>query len=86
MPERAELRSGERVMRLTAPVLIFHGLDDDRSPESVSEAFARALPGRATLVRVHGGNHVEAWNVDPARYSATVNQWFMARGIGRGGR
>jgi alpha-beta hydrolase superfamily lysophospholipase len=68
---------------LTAPILIFHGLKDDRTPEAVSEAFARALPAQTTLIRVPGGNHVEAWNVDPARYSATVNQWFAERGIGR---
>ena len=71
------------VGRVAAPILLFHCLPDDRSPESVSEAFARALPGQTTLVRVQGGNHVEAWNADPARYSATVNQWFTARGIGR---
>jgi uncharacterized protein len=68
---------------LTAPVLLFHGVNDDRSHVSVSEAFARALPVQTTLVRVQGGNHVEAWNADPARYSATVNAWFGARGIGR---
>jgi hypothetical protein len=69
--------------RMTAPILIFHCLNDDRSPESVSEALARALPAQTTLIRVQGGNHVEAWNADPARYAATVNQWFTARGIGR---
>jgi uncharacterized protein len=69
--------------RVAAPTLIFHGLGDDRSPLSVSEAFAQALPEQVTLVRVRGGNHVEAWNADPARYSAALNQWFAARGIGR---
>jgi alpha-beta hydrolase superfamily lysophospholipase len=66
-----------------APILIFHCLNDDRTPESVSEAFARALPGQTTLVRVRGGNHVEAWNADPAQYAAAVNQWFTVHGIGR---
>jgi dienelactone hydrolase len=69
--------------RMTAPILLFHCLNDDRTPEAVSETFALALPGLITLVRVQGGNHVEAWNADPARYAATVNQWFTARGIGR---
>jgi len=69
--------------RLAAPILLFHCLDDDRTPKSVSEAFARALPAQTTLIRVQGGNHVEAWNADPARYAATVNQWFTAHGIGR---
>jgi hypothetical protein len=69
--------------RLAAPILLFHCLNDDRTPESVSEAFARALMAQTTLVRVRGGNHVEAWNADPPRYAATVNQWFTAHGIGR---
>jgi uncharacterized protein len=69
--------------RVAAPILIFHCLNDDVTPESVSEAFARALPGQTTLVRVPGGNHVEAWNADPARYSSTLNQWCTAHGIGR---
>ena len=69
--------------RLTAPVLLFHAVNDDRSPAWVSEAFARALPGQTTLVLVPGGNHVEAWNADPARYATAVNQWFSARRIGR---
>ena len=71
------------VGRVGAPILIFHGLRDDFSPEAVSEAFARALPGRTTLVRVPGGNHVEAWNADPARYAAALDQWLSAHGIGR---
>jgi hypothetical protein len=74
------------VERVAAPILLFHSLDDDRAPESVSEAFARALPGLTTLVRVQGGNHVEAWNADPARYSATLNRWFTSHGIGRDAR
>lgn len=65
-----------------APILLFHALRDDRTPESVSEAFARALPGQVTLVGVPLGNHVEAWNADSARYSATVHRWLSARGIG----
>lgn len=67
---------------LAAPILLFHCVKDDRTPEAVSKSFALALPKLITLVRVEGGNHVEAWNADPARYSATVNQWFTARGIG----
>jgi uncharacterized protein len=71
---------------LAAPILLFHSLHDDRTPESVSEAFSRALPGQITLVRLRRGNHVEAWNADPARYSSVVNRWFTAHGIGRDSR
>ena len=68
---------------VAAPILLLHCLDDDRTPESVSEAFARTLPAQTTLVLVQGGNHVEASNADPVRYAATVNQWFTVQGIGR---
>jgi uncharacterized protein len=69
--------------RLSAPILLFHSLHDDRTPEAVSETFARELPRQTTLIRVQGGNHVEAWNADPARYSAALQRWFTAHGIGR---
>jgi dienelactone hydrolase len=65
------------------PILLFHNLHDNFTPESRSEAFAQALSGRVTLERIEGGNHVEAWNADPARYAALVHAWFTAHGIGR---
>lgn len=68
--------------RPPAPVLLFHCLGDRFSPESESEAYARALPLDVTLVRVPGGNHVEAWNHDPARYTLDLNRWLDARRIG----
>ncbi len=74
------------VRGITTPMLVFHGLHDRFTPEWRSEALARALPGRVTLVRVEGGNHVEAWNVDPRRYASHVNAWFAAHGIGVGPR
>jgi dienelactone hydrolase len=70
------------VRGITAPILLFHNLTDRFTPESRSEAFARALPGRVTLERIAGGNHVEAWNADPQRYATVVDDWFTAHGIG----
>ncbi len=69
---------------LTAPILLFHGIHDQFVPEAASENFARALPRQVTLVRIENGNHVEAWNADPARYAAILNQWCAAHGIGSG--
>jgi pimeloyl-ACP methyl ester carboxylesterase len=67
---------------ITAPILLFHGVHDEFVPEAVSEAFARDLPDQVTLVRIEGGNHVEAWNADPAFYAAKLNQWCESRHIG----
>ena len=51
-----------------------------------SEAFARAHPGNVTLVRYSVANHVEAWNVDPGRYSATLDAWLTSHGVGGSSR
>jgi len=67
------------------PILVLHCMGDSFAPEPVSEAFARALPERVTLVRVAAGNHVEAWNADPAAYAEAVGGWLDARGIGTHG-
>jgi len=69
-----------------APILIFHGVHDTFAPEAVSEAFARALPEHTTLVRIEGGDHVDAWNADPVRYGALLNEWCTAHDIGRDSR
>ena len=76
-----------RTPRAGPPILVLHGVKDSFAPEPVSEAFARALPERVTLVRVASGNHVEAWNADPAAYAAALGCWLDAHGIGaRGAR
>lgn len=62
--------------------LLFHDAHDDIAPVTVSEAWARARPAQVTLVRVEGGNHVEAWNVDPVSYSARLNAWCESHRIG----
>ena len=67
---------------ITAPILLFHGIHDEYVPEAVSEAFARNLPNQVTLVRIEGGNHVEAWNTDSLFYAAKVNEWCESHRIG----
>jgi glycosyltransferase involved in cell wall biosynthesis len=68
---------------ISTPILMFQNVHDQFTPPSRSEAFARALPGVVTLNRIEAGNHVEAWNPDPARYAAILNAWFTAHRIGR---
>ncbi len=74
------------VRPIRAPVLLFHNLRDHFTPESSSEAFARARPDSVTLIRVARGNHVEAWNADSAGYAAVLGGWLAARGVGAGPR
>ncbi|MGH7742652.1 MAG: alpha/beta hydrolase family protein [Candidatus Eiseniibacteriota bacterium] len=69
----------------STPVLLFHGTKDTYAPVARSEAFAQAHASNVTLVRYTSANHVEAWNVDPASYTATLNYWLTTHGVGGGG-
>jgi pimeloyl-ACP methyl ester carboxylesterase len=65
-----------RADELTAPVLLFHGDDDDRAPVEVSDALAEARPDLVTYSRVEGAGHVRSWNTDPEAYEAAVRDFL----------
>lgn len=67
-----------RADELEVPVLVFHGVEDASVPIEISRAFARANPDRITLVPVPQAGHLEAWNVDPLLYEASVRE-FVSR-------
>lgn len=62
------------------PVLIIHGTVDDTVPISTSR-LAASKSSEVTLVEFKGANHVESWNVDPARYDRTVTD-FLKKTVG----
>jgi hypothetical protein len=62
------------------PILLFHGTDDKLVPISLSDAFARALPGWVTYYRAPGAAHVESWNVDRSLYDRRVTAFLSAHG------
>ena len=68
---------------IATPLILFHDAGDHMTPFAVSEKLARALPTRVTLIATHGGNHVESWNVDPARYSEELGRWCDEHGVGK---
>jgi uncharacterized protein len=87
----ASLRSGldwrsldvvSRASPPPVPILLFHGTGDRFAPYAVSERFARRFPARVQLERYTIANHVEAWNVDPARYARVLDDWLTERGVG----
>lgn len=91
----ATLRAGldwaalDRVARtgpFATPVLLFHGDRDRYAPVAASDTFARRHAGNVTLVRYDAGDHVEAWNVDPDRYTRTLADWLGRLGAGGASR
>lgn len=72
----------ERADEFDLPILLIHGDDDDRAPFSVSEAFAAARPDLVTFEPFQGAGHVQAWNVDPARYESIVVDFLTEHALG----
>lgn len=58
------------------PILIFHGIDDDLIPISVSEEFATELPDHVTLYRVPEADHTLSWNVAPNLYERRLARFL----------
>ncbi len=73
-----ELNYLKRAGRLSVPILLFHGDDDERVPVETSDALARARPDIVTYVRTAGVGHVRSWNADPEAYEAAV-RGFLGR-------
>jgi len=72
--------SGEQAwslqFRRPVPVLLFHGTADGTAPIAISEAFARALGERVTLVKTEGAGHIQSWNFGPERYETVLERWL----------
>ena len=62
--------------RLEAPILLFHGDDDDRIPVETSDDLAGSRPDLVTYERVAGAKHVHAWNMDAERYESAVESFL----------
>jgi len=58
------------------PILIFHGIDDDLIPISISEEFAAELPDHVTLYRIPKADHTQSWNVSPRLYERRLRAFL----------
>jgi uncharacterized protein len=68
------------VAKLRAPILLFQGTADKTVPAATSDQLARTA-GNVTYVRVAGADHLDSWNLEPARYDRAV-QAFVERVLG----
>jgi len=68
----------DRADELSAPILLFHGDEDDIVPIETSDELARIRPDIVEYVRGAGVIHVASWNHDPAIYEATVRDFILA--------
>jgi pimeloyl-ACP methyl ester carboxylesterase len=57
--------------KLHLPILLFQGTADATVPPATSDELAR-VAGDVTYVRVRGADHLDSWNLDPARYDGAV--------------
>lgn len=57
------------------PILLIHGMEDDRTPHWHSQRLAQANPA-AVLWLVPHANHVRASSTDPAGFRSRVLAWF----------
>jgi pimeloyl-ACP methyl ester carboxylesterase len=62
--------------RVSVPILLFHGDEDDRAPIEVSERLARERPDIVTFVIGRGAGHVRNWNIGPDAYEAQVREFL----------
>jgi fermentation-respiration switch protein FrsA (DUF1100 family) len=58
------------------PILIFHGEADDTVWIGHSRRLAQERPDLVTLAAFPQAGHVESWNVDRARYEATLRAFL----------
>lgn len=66
----------DRAAEIAAPILVFHGTEDETVPIEVSrKLFIRRI--ETDVVEVVGAGHVQSWNVDRDRYESTL-RGFLA--------
>ncbi len=62
---------------LHAPMLIFHGTNDESVPLATSQQLANLRPDIVTLVTTEA-SHVRSWNESPGNYKSAIIEFLLA--------
>ncbi|WP_223937008.1 alpha/beta fold hydrolase [Arthrobacter sp. StoSoilB5] len=65
-----------RATELKKPILVLHGEKDDTTPFEASKKAASLRPDLVRLVEFDAEGHSLEWNVDPAKWERSVEEWF----------
>ncbi len=60
------------------PMLVFHGVHDNRVPIDVSRSFRDFAPEWVELVEFEEAGHVTSWNVDRHTYEEALREFLEA--------
>lgn len=71
-----------RASELEAPTLILHSDDDGFVPSDASHALAAARPDLVTMPAFSVARHTKIWNYDQTGWTAAINDWMDAQGLG----
>jgi pimeloyl-ACP methyl ester carboxylesterase len=74
----SELDYLDDIDRIDVPILVFHGTGDTTVPVDVSERLAAERRDLVTFLSFEGAEHVQSWNMDPARYDAAMRRFLDA--------
>jgi alpha-beta hydrolase superfamily lysophospholipase len=77
------VRYGDRVDELQTPILLFHGVEDDMVPVSISDELARRRPDIVRYEPFPGAHHTRSWNLDPQRYERVVSEFLGEHALRR---
>lgn len=66
------------IHKITTPILLYQGLNDNTVPPATSAALARALPNQVTYVTTPGAGHLESWNFHPNAYDSKLRTFLSA--------
>ncbi len=67
----------QSIAQASTPILLIHGLSDDRTPPAQSQKLAAANP-RDSLWLVPNTGHVRAYTTEPDEFGRRVLGWFAA--------